>query len=124
MKQSVKRASDIAVVQLMEMPNGGSDIALKRNVVEIRTVLDKVLKLRPVTWNWKAGQDTKKLKYGFIAQEVEKLFPDLVEMNEWEDGTLRKFLSTNDMMPYLVAALKEQQKQISELRAELSRLDK
>lgn len=111
-------------MQLMEMPNGGSDITLKKNVVEIGAVLDKVLKLRPVTWNWKAGQDTKKLKYGFIAQEVEKIFPDLVELNEWEDGTPRKFLSTNDMTPYLVAALKEQQEQIAQLRDRLSKLDK
>ena len=124
MKQSVKRGSDTSVVQLMEMPNGGSDITLKKNVVEVVAALDKVLKLRPVTWNWKAGQDTKKLKYGFIAQEVEKVFPDLVEMNEWEDGTSRKFLSTNDMLPYLVAALKEQQEQIAQLQDRLSKLDK
>lgn len=108
----------------MEMPNGGSDITLKKNVVEIAAALDRVLKLRPVTWNWKAGRDTKKVRYGFIAQEVEEVLPDLVEMNEWEDGTMRKFLSTNDILPYLVAAVKEQQTQIAELRDKLSKLDK
>lgn len=124
MKQSGKRANDTSVVQLMEMPNGGSDITLKKNVVEIAAALDRVLKLRPVTWNWKAGRDTKKVRYGFIAQEVEEVLPDLVEMNEWEDGTMRKFLSTNDILPYLVAAVKEQQTQIAELRDKLSKLDK
>lgn len=92
-------------------------------MVEISTALEHVLKLRPVTWNWKAGSDTK-LRYGFIAQDVEKVFPDLVEMKEWEDGTPRKFLSTNDMMPYLITALKEQQAQIAELQDKLSKLDK
>lgn len=123
MKLPEERAEQTSVVQLMEMPNGGSDIELKKNVVEISTALERVLKLRPVTWNWKAGRDTK-LRYGFIAQEVEKVFPDLVEMKEWEDGTPRKFLSTNDMMPYLITALKEQQAQIADLRAKLAKLDK
>lgn len=123
MKLSGKRADQTSVVLLMEMSNGGSDLALKKNVVEISTELEQVLKLRPVTWNWRAGSDTK-LRYGFIAQEVEKVFPDLVEMKEWEDGTPRKFLSTNDMMPYLITALKEQQAQIAYLQDKLSKLDK
>lgn len=122
MKRANKQDDDVAVVQLVEMPNGGSDIALKKNVIEITGSLDRVAKLRPVTWNWKDEEDEEaKLRYGFIAQEVEKLFPDLVETKQWEDGTLRKFLSTNDIVPYLIAAMKEQQRQITELKKKLEK---
>lgn len=110
----------VKTVQLLEMPNGGSDITLKKNIVEVASVLERVLSLRPVTWNWKTDKDGAPIKYGFIAQEVERLFPDLVEEKEWVDGTQRKYLSTNDMLPYLVAAIKEQQEQILELRQRLA----
>lgn len=115
-KAKVKTGGDADIVQLVEMPNGGSDITLKKNVVNVDDVLARVLALRPVTWNWKTDNGGAPLKYGFIAQEVEELFPDLVEVREWTDGTQRKFLSTNDLLPYLVAAIKEQQDQIEELR--------
>lgn len=121
MKKANKQDDDVAVVQLVEMPNGGSDIALKKNVIEITGSLDRVAKLRPVTWNWKDEDDEDKLRYGFIAQEVEKLFPDLVEVKPWKDGTQRKFLSTNDIVPYLIAAMKEQQRQITELKKKLEK---
>lgn len=116
--ESIKGA--VKTVQLLEMPNGGSDATLKKNIVEVVSALDRVLALRPVTWNWKTDAEGDGLKYGFIAQEVEEVFPDLVELKQWEDGTERKFLSTNDLMPYLIAALKEQQAQIVELRQKLN----
>lgn len=57
----------------------------------------------------------EQLQYGFIAQEVEKVLPNLVTTVEWEDGTERKFLSTKGLIPYLVKALEEQQQQIDSL---------
>lgn len=108
------------VVQLM--PNGGgSDLTLKKNVLAISDALKQVLALRPVTWNWKTDRDTRR-QYGFIAQEVEDIFPDLVEVKEWKDGTPRKFLSTNELMAYLVVAIKEQQVQIDKLQASMTEL--
>ncbi len=61
------------------------------------------------------------LQYGFIAQEVEEAMPELVSEGTWNDGTQRKFLTTSDMMPYLVIAIKEQQAQIVRLQEELSK---
>jgi hypothetical protein len=64
-------------------PNAGmscsSDIRLKENVEEIINGLDKVLNLRGVTFQWKersAADDSRHM--GFIAQEVEKVAPELV----------------------------------------------
>lgn len=64
-------------------------------------------------------QKDDRLEHGFIAQEVEEVIPGLVSLGMWEDGTERKFLSTKEMIPYLVAAIQEQQKEIEELRSRL-----
>jgi hypothetical protein len=56
----------------------GSDARLKKNVVTIENALNKVMQLRGVEFNWidkKLGDDKQ---YGFIAQEVEKIAPQLV----------------------------------------------
>lgn len=51
MRHPKKVSNRVAVVQLMEMPNGGaSDVVLKKHVTEISSVLERVLALRPVTW--------------------------------------------------------------------------
>lgn len=111
------------VVQLREMPTGGgSDYTLKKNILDIPSILDKVLTLRPVSWKWKDGAVGNKPEYGFIAQEVEKVFPELVYDDIWADGTTRKFIEAKKLLPHLVVALQEQQVQIDQLHEELSRI--
>lgn len=110
------------VLELYDMPNGGgSDKNLKKDIHSIRSGLQYVLALRPVSWRWKSAKLNKKVEHGFVAQEVEEILPELVYSDKWEDGTERKFLSTKEMIPYLVAAVQEQQKQIDVLRKELSK---
>jgi hypothetical protein len=104
------------------MPNGGgSDRSLKKDVHEINAALRHIMALRPVTWRWRLGKKADQLEYGFIAQEVEKILPELVSLSSWEDGTKRKFLSTKEMIPQLVAAIQEQQKQIDELQKKVAK---
>ncbi len=57
-----------------------SSLRFKENIQPYPFGLDAVLKLRPVTFNFKAGlgKDTKKLEEGFIAEEVYKVDPSLV----------------------------------------------
>ena len=110
------------IVQLLQMPNGGSDKRLKKEIEEIDNVLDRVLALRPVTWHWQTDKQSERLKHGFIAQDVEKVFPHLVEEKEWEDGSIRKHLTPYDLIPYLTQALKEQQEQIADLRNQVKDL--
>lgn len=122
MKSMVRREkAAVDIVQMVSMPNGGSDITLKKNVMKIGSGLSKVLALRPVTWNWKSDKNNDPVKHGFIAQEVEEILPDLVQPGVWRDGTTRKFLATNDLVPYLVLAIQEQQEQISELTRQLNK---
>ncbi len=102
------------------MPNGGgSDLSLKKDVIQLTAGLKHIMALRPVSWRWKAKEVDDRSEYGFIAQEVEEILPDLVSLGFWKDGSKRKFLSTKEMIPYLVAAVQEQQAQIEELRARI-----
>lgn len=61
-------------------PNGGdwhrnSDISLKENIMSLHETLDKLMQLNPVRFIWK---DNGKSDIGFIAQEVEEIFPEIV----------------------------------------------
>lgn len=109
------------LLELSDMPNGGSDKSLKKDIKSIHSGLEQVLALRPVSWRWKSTKAGKSTEHGFVAQEVEKVLPELVYLDAWEDGTERKFLSTKEMVPYLVAAIQEQQQQIDTLREELKK---
>ena len=54
-------------------------------------------------------------KIGLLAQEVQKAFPELVKAAGDEEGTLS--VNYQGMIPVLINAIKEQQKQIDELKA-------
>ncbi|RZA05290.1 MAG: hypothetical protein EOP11_13160 [Proteobacteria bacterium] len=55
-----------------------SDIRLKRDVKPLEDSLARILKLRGVNYFWKDQEKGKGEQIGFIAQEMEKVFPDLV----------------------------------------------
>ena len=100
-----------------------SDSRLKTNVNGISSALDKIVKLRGVTFNWnpsKKPSADKKLQYGFIAQEVEKIFPELVTT----DSEGFKSLNYIGIVPVLTEAVKELKKENDELRAMINDLIK
>jgi len=108
----------VELIVLKKMPGGGSDSTLKKEVLPLANGLETISALRPVSWKWN-DEDNGERHYGFIAQEVEKILPDLVSDDTWRDGSTRKFLTVGDMMPYIVLALQEQQKQILKLKQQL-----
>lgn len=110
------------LIHFKEMPTGGSDITLKKSIKPLKESLRSILDLRPVTWKWRKEEAGRGIQYGFIAQEVEAIMPDLVSEEQWMDGTMRKFLASDKITPLLVAALQEQQKQIDDLRQEVKKL--
>jgi hypothetical protein len=59
-----------------------SDARLKTDITPLNRVLDKVLRLEPKTYQYSATVDANRHSFGFIAQEVEKLFPDFVFTSE------------------------------------------
>jgi hypothetical protein len=98
-----------------------SDIRLKKNFTKIKNGLEVVNKLEGHTFNWKKGGD--RLSAGFKAQEVEKILPHLVDEKKLplkaDDDKEYKILRYEEMIPYLVEAIKEQQVQIDELKTQI-----
>ena len=85
-----------------------SDINLKENVVDIENALDKVKQIRGVRYDWKdeyleEHTYVEKQDVGVIAQEVEKVLPEIVA--EREDGT--KAVKYDRLTALLIEAVKE-----------------
>lgn len=61
-----------------------SDARLKQNITEIKDPLARVLQMRGVNFNWSSNtaHDPARLQLGVIAQEVQKPFPELVELTD------------------------------------------
>ena len=95
-----------------------SDIRLKENFEKIENGLDVVSKLEGHTFNWKKGGE--RLSAGFKAQEVEKVLPHLVDEKKLplraDDDKEYKILRYEEMIPYLVEAIKQLKTEIEELR--------
>jgi hypothetical protein len=56
-----------------------SDSRVKKDIESIPSCLDRVLALTPSTFRYRQADENSPLNYGFIAQDVEKQFPDLVQ---------------------------------------------
>jgi hypothetical protein len=82
---------------------GSSDVRLKENIQPLQNSLEKVLQLKGVSFNWKADS-TKKRSIGFIAQDFEKLVPELVFTNN-NDGY--KGINYAEVTALLAEAIKE-----------------
>jgi len=124
--------------------NDISDERLKENIQNITGGLDAINKLQGKTFNWKESADMNtRTNYGLIAQEVEKVIPDLI----YEDGGIReltpevlysegdtvpdgkkvgdvkekatyyKSLNTSGLVPVLIEAIKELTAKVEALEA-------
>jgi len=88
-----------------------SDEKLKDINSNIENAVDKLMTLRAINFSWKIDE-TKKENLGLIAQDVEKVFPQVVDVIK--DGNLG--VRYTELIPVLVKAIQEQQKQIEELK--------
>lgn len=88
-----------------------SDISLKKNVSTIENALKKVLSLRGVEYD---RIESGEHQIGVIAQEVEKIIPEVVYGDEI------KSVAYANIVALLIEAIKEQQKEIEELKKRLN----
>jgi hypothetical protein len=99
-----------------------SDIRHKNNILNINAGLDAVMLLRPISYLWNEELITddgmQGLHFGFIAQEVKEILPDVILEQNNEEKTLG--LKYNEIIPVLVKAIQEQQAQINELKAQIN----
>jgi hypothetical protein len=96
-----------------------SDEKLKENIEPLQNALDKVMQLDTKTYYFKKEFPEMNLptskQYGFTAQNIESVFPELVKVNpakEKEQPTEFKAVNYIGLIPVLTEAIQEQQKQI------------
>jgi hypothetical protein len=116
--------------------NSLSDLRLKVNVKTLPYGLNTLLKLRPVSYNWKKkymqpekyGSPHKKKEIGFIAQELQKLLPEVVNSEQWiakinkenklvhvKENTPILAVAYTDIIPVVVKATQEHQNTIEQI---------
>ncbi|MBI5215127.1 MAG: tail fiber domain-containing protein [Ignavibacteriae bacterium] len=94
-----------------------SDRILKNDIQDMSKYgLSTVMKMRPVSYTYK-NDEKKEPQIGFIAQEMKEVVPEVVSGEEGSMG-----MSYGNLTAVLVNAIKEQQKQIEELKAEIQEL--
>ena len=95
-----------------------SDARLKDNILPIENALEKVLNLQGVTYSWK--NDPQQIRnIGFIAQDVEKVIPELVFTAA---STGMKGIDYAEMSAVLAESIKAQQKIIDDQQTKINSL--
>lgn len=90
-----------------------SDEKLKENIIEIDDEkTDNLLTLNPILFSFK-NDSTGKKHYGVLAQDVEKIFPELVE-NNFNSGY--KTVNYSELIPIMLSKIKKMQTEIDELK--------
>lgn len=87
-----------------------SSIAYKENINPIEHALDKILSLQGIIFDRKDG--TRKNEAGLIAEEVEKIIPEVVMQKDGKADSI----NYSKLTAFLVEAVKDLQKQIAELK--------
>ena len=90
-----------------------SDLALKEDIYQIENALDKVKKLRGVHFTKKSN---KSKEIGVVANEVEKVVPELVDEHEDKELGTVKTMKYANTVGLLIEAVKDLSKQVEELK--------
>ena len=108
-----------------------SDSRVKENIVTLDSALDKVKQLNPVKFDWADpirntdSDRTSNSDFGFIAQEMESVYPDVVYTGPKTDDEMPdnlKTISYSSIIAILTKAVQEQQEQIDELKVQVAAL--
>jgi uncharacterized protein (DUF2344 family) len=94
-----------------------SDVALKEDIYQIENALDKVKKLRGVHFTKKSN---KSKEIGVVANEVEKIVPELVDEHEDKELGTVKTMKYANTVGLLIEAVKDLSKQVEELKNDSS----
>ena len=101
-----------------------SDISIKENIRDLSLEVDfnKLLELRPKQYTYKDDIEHK-IHYGLVAQDVEKIYPNLIYSIKNEDSsslsnepTILKSINYVELVPLLLLKVQDLQKQIDELK--------
>jgi hypothetical protein len=100
-----------------------SDARLKKDITPLYNALDKITQLNGVEYLWRTEeypnhQFSEDKQVGLIAQEVEPIIPEVVD----QDSEGYRSIAYDALTPYLIEAIKEQQKEIDLLRQQVKAL--
>jgi hypothetical protein len=116
-----------------------SDARLKDNIKPMQNSMEKLMQLAPKTYTYITDDKVKQMnlpegeQYGLLAQDLEKVFPGLVTEAGHPvvkaDGTIEsvpvfKAVNYTALVPVMLAGMQEQQKMITELKAQVEQLQK
>ena len=135
---TIAPTATLSVNGTADKPGGGtwavfSDERLKQNIQPFSDGLDKLLQIKPVTfqYNGKAGITSTDTYVGVVAQQVQKVLPYTVKEVEMlmnpEDATSATNVleyDPNALTYILINSIKEQQKMIEDLQLENEKLKK
>jgi hypothetical protein len=104
-----------------------SDARLKDNIRELTSTIDRISRLRPVIYNFVADVTGESVsansvyqnRTGFIAQEVQRIFPDLVTTIGEEEMLGIDYAG---LIPYLTKAIQEQARTIESLQRQINEI--
>lgn len=118
-----------------------SDQKFKEDVQSLGSVMENLMKVTPRSYDIKDGTELKSYgmkpqsQYGFVAQELEEVFPELVvdvthpsqrdpQSKDFESGSAETYKGVKymEMIPILLKGMQEQQEEIERLRAEIEAL--
>lgn len=103
-----------------------SDERLKENITLIQDPLEKLSKINGYTFNFNekgsdvVGQPRDRKQVGVLAQEIEQVLPEVIESAPGDNEY--KTVKYDKIVPLLIESIKEQQKQIEELKHEVAKL--
>ncbi|MFK7798362.1 MAG: tail fiber domain-containing protein [Aureispira sp.] len=104
-----------------------SDRRLKKNIEEIPSAMDNIMKLRPTMYHYKTQTNKASKMAGFIAQEVKEIFPSVVKIQEDDTNGTSKIkdvhlMSYTELLPFMVKGMQEQQAMIEAQQAQIDEL--
>jgi hypothetical protein len=88
-----------------------SDEREKKDIQDIQYGLKELMQLKPVSYYWKNTAAGKQQMLGLLAQEVQKIIPELVVEGDGKLG-----MRSVEMLPVIIKGMQEQQQQINELK--------
>ena len=94
-----------------------SDARLKANIISLGSTLTKLLQIDGKSYTMKKDENNKQ-KIGVLAQDIEKVFPELVS-----ESNGIKSVNYQGLVPVLINALKEQQSEIEILKQQQAEID-
>ncbi len=101
-----------------------SDKRLKKDIQSVGRTLERLALLQPVYYRYRHENADAKRSVGFVAQDVELLFPELVTQNPMPDGNTYLGVNYAGFSVLAIKAIQEQQEEIQALRQKNEQLEK